>query len=300
MQHPVSDPRAAAHLEAERLAALADETPTPGEAAHLAACPACRREREAYVALVALARAEGAGDRPAGVYADDAFASGGSDAYPAGAGGDPWTALAAALRAEGLTDGASAPDAPLEGGRRGRIPAAAPRWARRPAASWAHRAPARLAAALVLLVGAAAAGRVSATRGPLAAAAALGPAGSPEAAAQAFASSEEARTALARARRDYARAAAFLATTDPLGNDAALAALDAPAADAAARGADAEVLRARVATLDALLPRVRAAARQAPEDPAVNQLYLAAYDARETALRELGRTLPAGVELTGY
>jgi hypothetical protein len=78
--------------------------------------------------------------------------------------------------------------------------------------------------------------------------------------------------------------------------DAALAG----GADAAADVADPERLRERVAALDAVLPRVRAAARRAPEDPAVNQLYLTAYDAREAALRELGRALPDGARLTGY
>jgi hypothetical protein len=107
--------------------------------------------------------------------------------------------------------------------------------------------------------------------------------------AEAFRSPDDAREVLARARRDYARAAAFLAAADPAGADSGEVVAD-----------DAELLRARLATLDALLPRVRAAARQAPEDPAVNQLYLAAYDAREAALRQLGRTLPAGEQLTGY
>jgi hypothetical protein len=63
---------------------------------------------------------------------------------------------------------------------------------------------------------------------------------------------------------------------------------------------DAELLRARLAALDAMLPRVRAAAREAPQDPAVNHVYLTAYDAREAALRQLGQSLPAGVRLAGY
>jgi hypothetical protein len=169
--------------------------------------------------------------------------------------------------------------------------------------SWTTGTPARLAASLLLVAGAAAAGRVSATRGPLAAPPSAGTGGATAAGADRFASAEEARDALARARAEYARAAAFLAAADPLGagEDAMLAASDPSPDDAGGRaGADPDELRARVATLDALLPRVRAAARQSPEDAAVNQLYLSAYDARETALRQLGRTLPAGVELTGY
>ena len=46
------------HLSTDRLAALGDEQPTTAEAAHLATCDACARERDAYVALVAMAHAE--------------------------------------------------------------------------------------------------------------------------------------------------------------------------------------------------------------------------------------------------
>jgi hypothetical protein len=46
------------HLSIDRLAALGDEHPTPAEAAHLATCDECARERDAYVALVAMAHAE--------------------------------------------------------------------------------------------------------------------------------------------------------------------------------------------------------------------------------------------------
>jgi len=46
------------HLDPERLAALAEDQPTPDEAAHLAACPACAREQAAYEELVAMAARE--------------------------------------------------------------------------------------------------------------------------------------------------------------------------------------------------------------------------------------------------
>src|SRR5215207_6588411 len=46
------------HLSTERLAALGDEEPTAAEAAHLAACAACARERAAYRTLVAMASHE--------------------------------------------------------------------------------------------------------------------------------------------------------------------------------------------------------------------------------------------------
>jgi hypothetical protein len=46
------------HLSTDRLAALGDEMPTAQEAAHLAACQPCARERAAYRTLVAMAQQE--------------------------------------------------------------------------------------------------------------------------------------------------------------------------------------------------------------------------------------------------
>jgi hypothetical protein len=46
------------HLHTDRLAALADDTPTVEEALHLAACDLCARERQAYRTLVAMAGEE--------------------------------------------------------------------------------------------------------------------------------------------------------------------------------------------------------------------------------------------------
>jgi hypothetical protein len=46
------------HVSTDRLAALGDEQPTSAEAAHLASCDACARERAAYQSLVAMAHAE--------------------------------------------------------------------------------------------------------------------------------------------------------------------------------------------------------------------------------------------------
>jgi hypothetical protein len=47
------------HLNPERLAELADGTPTAEESAHLAACEACARERRAHEAVLELARITG-------------------------------------------------------------------------------------------------------------------------------------------------------------------------------------------------------------------------------------------------
>ena len=56
--HLAQIPRNMLHLHTERLAELGDDTPTVEEAAHLAACNACARERDAYRALIAMAAAE--------------------------------------------------------------------------------------------------------------------------------------------------------------------------------------------------------------------------------------------------
>src|SRR5438105_9391912 len=88
------------HLDTDRLAALADEAPTEAETAHLASCAACRHERDAFVALLALAQREGGVAR----LAPDVVA-------PPRGGGTPlssWDTLAPALRAEGLIRPAAA------------------------------------------------------------------------------------------------------------------------------------------------------------------------------------------------
>src|SRR5215469_18456167 len=46
------------HLPPERLAALADESPSTAEARHLASCALCAEEVEAFQALLALTRSE--------------------------------------------------------------------------------------------------------------------------------------------------------------------------------------------------------------------------------------------------
>src|SRR5689334_25148610 len=48
------------HLPIERLAALADEPPSQTEAAHLAACAECARERAVFRSLADLAHGESA------------------------------------------------------------------------------------------------------------------------------------------------------------------------------------------------------------------------------------------------
>jgi hypothetical protein len=255
------------HLSTERLAALADETPTAEEAAHLARCLACRRERDVYLALLDLARREGSAGVEPGALATV---------------GEPltsWEGIAAGLRAEGLIDG-SAPHTTTAG-----APAAA-RHAVRPlrVSGWWRQA----AAASVLLVAGIGVGRATASHPTVtqAAGAASGPLAGGltlQANASPFASVNDATAALARAQHEYQRAAAFLAEHDTT---------------ALVGGSDA--LRARLAALDEVIPRVQQALYDAPQDPVLSQYYEATYQARETTIRQLGRSLPVGVRLTGY
>jgi hypothetical protein len=281
------------HLSTERLAALADETPTPEEAAHLARCLACRRERDVYLALLDLARREGSAGVEPGALA---------------AVGEPlssWDAIAAGLRAEGLIDD-RASRGPASGTPARRTAASAPAASHpaaslparrlRPTATWWRQA----AAASVLLVAGVGVGRKTAGLPLLphrTASAPTADAGSATPSsfgggltlptlgrsAPTFASVGEASSALARAQHDYQRAAAFLAehdTTALVGNS--------------------DALRARLAALDEVIPRVERALYDAPQDPVLSQYYEATYQARETTIRQLGRALPAGVRLTGY
>jgi hypothetical protein len=272
------------HLTTDRLAALADEPPTPDEVTHLAHCLACRREREVYVALLELARREGSAGVEPGALAEV---------------GQPltaWESLAPALRSERLIDDTLA-GAGAGGGTARRTRAAAegrPTVVRRVAPGWWRRA---AAAGLLLAVGAAG-GRASAGGGGFAlglaaeAAADVGESVAPrlnglgEAVAEvtpAFDGVSDAAAALARAQRDYQRAAAYLAEHDT-----------------SAFVGGSEALRTRLAALDEVMPRVAEALADAPLDPVLNQYYNTTYDARETTLRQLGRTLPAGTRLSGY
>jgi hypothetical protein len=287
------------HLDTDRLAALADETPSHEEAAHLASCLACREEIEAYVSLLDLARQEGLAGLDPGLPSPLPITS--------------WDTIGAALKREGLVQAPAAV-------RSTPVPRRLSGWG-------------RLAASVALLVGGAALGRATASTGvtatpagdrvsslasaeglgmPLAGGSTTGSAITPGASATpsagisdsipvagepraAFAKSTapdlpydftDTRTALqvlTRASRDYQRAAAFLAEHDT-GSVAGTP----------------QILRARLAALDEVMPKVREALYEAPQDPVLNQYYLTTYEARESTLRQLGRALPVGVRLNGY
>ena len=249
------------HLSPERLAALADDEPTGVEATHLAACARCSAERVAHRSLLALAQRE------------------------AERGGEPltsWQILAADLRAEGLIGPPADPMTitPTHGTPipRQRRPLGSRGWMR--------------AAAAVLLAGAGvAAGRYSAGvpvlalgaggDGAQAAAPVVDPAG---VSTVSYSSTTDAMTAFLRAQREMQQAAAYLAEREQMG----------------APGSDAEMYRARLAALDGLVSVSRAALYEAPADPVINQYYLATLGAREATMRQIGRTLPAGTQVTPY
>jgi len=252
------------HLPSERLAALADEEPTPLEAEHLAACASCATERAAHQRLLATAAAERHQLAPPLTR---------------------WDAVATQLRAEGVltSSGVLARDddstVPLRAARR------------RPSAMrWAIRA----AAALALMTGGVLAGRASAgapmfpsglvASGPGVDTEAAGDSSDASSYASSYASTGEALVALTNAQREYHRAAAFLAAHDTTSRAA-----DSP-----------DRYRARLAALDQLAETSRQALYEAPADPVLNQYYLSALGAREATIRQMGRALPVGLRLSRF
>ena len=153
----------------------------------------------------------------------------------------------------------------------------------------------RSVAALALLAGGIAGGRMSAdtTLNPFAAVASTGSTTSSGIAsstmlrsaslggADTFASVEQATAVLSKAQSEYERASLWLAA-----NDTTVHASD--------------VYRARLAALDQMMAASRAALREAPQDPVLNNYYLAASTARETALQQLSSALPVDKTIEGY
>ncbi len=239
------------HLDPERLAALDDETPTAEELVHLAACVACQQERDAFAQLRVAAIA------------------------PPFAGAPPlteWATLSAALGREGLMarsgaarqlphDGSGAASTPVfaSESRRVRRVRRMPTWL-------------RAAAALALVAGGVAAGRLSAGESVLPVSADVATLAANDDNDAEFASATDASTVLDRAQRDYQRASLWLASHDTTVNAQA-------------------VYRARLAALDQMMMASRAGLYEAPQDPVLNQYYLAAYTAREATLRQLGASL---------
>jgi hypothetical protein len=165
------------HLTVERLVALADEEPTSAEAAHLATCELCAKERNANRAVLALA---------------------GLERNYAGAPLTTWEQLAPRLREEGLI---------ATGLRRLRFPSNR---------QWLEAAAAVLLIGGGAIIGRYSVGGTPLPGATVAMQQEGTPvlAASNPSAAQSFSSQEEAVAVLARAGREYQSALAYLASHD--------------------------------------------------------------------------------------
>ncbi|MES2521226.1 MAG: hypothetical protein V4617_00915 [Gemmatimonadota bacterium] len=288
------------HLEAERLAALDHDAPTAEELAHLAACAGCRAEWDAFGDLRLRAQEAAAQDLPDGARLTS------------------WDSLSRALRTEGLltstfeitpvrtplvvrslhgaaVDSDSAIDATVATTTDGVRPARDRRTASVKSRGWAGTWT-RAAAAMLLVIGGAMAGRVSAGGSALPIAIAGGADMTSDASntsmgvalqgtsfggRDAFSSVEDANDALSDAQRVYERASLWLASNDTT-----------------TRSSD--VYRARLAALDQMMAASRSALRDAPQDPVLNHYFLAAYTAREATLQQMTSALPVDKTLESY
>lgn len=257
------------HLSTDRLAAIADDTPTADEATHLAGCWDCRAELTAYRRLVRMSAMAPLPTEPL----------------------TAWSQLAPRLRAEGLIADAvpattvsrsERPAHSVSGGftapRGGGDATVLPFERRRSSGmTWVMRA----AAGFALLVGGVAAGRLSTrisfdggtTPPPVAAARPV------------FESSDDALRVLTAAQQQYQTAAAFLAAQDTSKRFI---------------GMNEDSYQARLAALDEIAAATRAALYRAPQDPMLNQYYLTTIGAREATLRQIGATLPDSRRLERY
>jgi len=165
------------HLTVDRLVALADEEPTPAEAAHLATCGVCARERNANRAVLALASLE---------------------RNYAGAPLTTWEQLAPRLREEGLI---------ADGLRRLRFPSNR---------QWLEAAVAVLLVGGGAILGRYSVGGTP-LPGSVAIQDATPVVAVSTASAPAFRSQEEAMATLARAGQEYQSALAYLASKDSSG-----------------------------------------------------------------------------------
>jgi hypothetical protein len=275
------------HLDPERLAAIGDSEPTADEAAHLADCAICERERLALRELIALSRSEGVAPLQAPL--------------------TNWESLSARLREEGiLRPAATALSLVPDDAASRRAPvrfAGAESEVRARGRSRASRTWLRAAAAVLLAGGSMAMGRATAgVPFPLGSARAgqgstahvtggansaldASLAGNVVAGADSIMSIEDALAMMRRAESEYRLAAAYIAASDT----------SSPGSSA---GADR--YRARLAALDRVSDAALAAVNEAPADPIVNQYLISTRAARAVTLQQLNSSLPPGMSLTSY
>lgn len=249
------------HLSIDRLAAVADETPTPDEATHLAGCWDCRAEVAAYRRLARMS----------------AMAPTPSEPLTA------WSQLAPQLRAEGIiVDSARADGGTSAAAGDASVISLRPRVPR--TNFWPQPWLLRAAAGVALVIGGALVGRMSAGI-PIAATSDQFTGAIPVATNAVYESPDQALRALTLAQQQYQSAAAFLASQDTVSRFV---------------GMNQDSYRARLAALDDIAATTRAALYRAPQDPMLNQYYLTTLGAREATLREIGAALPGSTRLERY
>ena len=271
------------HLDSERLAAFDHEAFTPEEQAHLAACATCRGEVAAYAQLVQMAGAlvtHDAADTDHRLSSWESIAGGLRQSESSVA-----TPIAGRDAAHAVVRDVVSTSAPIAINR-----------ASAPVTPWWGRSSLRAAAAVALMAGGAVLGRVTSgapllspdrsgrVAGVMAESLGLGDVSLRPAtygAAGEFASVSQATSLLSRAQRDYERASLWLAANDSTPHDS-------------------DVYRARLAALDQMMAASRAALTDAPQDPVLNQYFLAAFSAREATLQQLGTSLPVGKTIERY
>jgi hypothetical protein len=275
------------HLDPERLAAIGDSEPTAEEAAHLADCALCERERLALRELIALSRSEGVAPLQAPL--------------------TNWDSLSARLREEGILRPATAALSLVPGDDAlRRTPArfaGAGSEVRAGGRSRASRTWLRAAAAVVLAGGSMAMGRATAdvpfpltsaraaqggaahVTGGANSAPGASLAANVAAGADSIMSIEDALSMMRRAESEYRLAAAYIAASDTSAPD----------------GTDGvDRYRARLAALDRVSDAAQPAVNEAPADPVVNQYLISTRAARAVTLQQLNSSLPPGMSLTSY
>jgi hypothetical protein len=99
-----------------------------------------------------------------------------------------------------------------------------------------------------------------------------------------FNSPEQAWEVLNRAGEEYQRASEYLSARN----------------NAIPMAPSTDQYRTRLAALDNVMSEMRDAMRDAPQDPVINQYYLATVGAREATLRQLGTVLPASARMNRF
>lgn len=235
------------HLSTDRLAALADESPTATELAHLSSCGECARERATFQSLAELAAGESA---------------------RIGSPLTSWETLRPALVADRIIDDGNAGNTAVSRARHVSHP-------------WLQAA-----AAVLLILGGAMAGRYSTGASPLpiVESASVATASAPADSMPQFHTIDEARVAQLQSQVLYQSATAYLAA-----QDTSIRAVDSPAA-----------IRTRLAALDRATQAIGQALSDAPYDPVINGYYLSTLGQREATLRQLNTVMPASMRITTY